>query len=77
VVEDPQLRARGMLVEHFDERINRPVLGPGIVPVLSDTPGTVRNAGPARPGQHNDEIYRELLGRSDDELAALRSEGVL
>jgi formyl-CoA transferase len=77
VVEDPQLRARGMLIEHFDERINRPVLGPGIVPILSDTPGTVRNAGPARPGQHNDEVYRELLGRSDDEIAALRSEGVL
>jgi formyl-CoA transferase len=77
VVEDPQLRARGMLVEHFDERINRPVLGPGIVPVLSDTPGGVRNAGPARPGQHNDEVYRGLLGKSDAELDALRTKGVL
>jgi len=77
VVEDPQLKARGMLVEHFDERINRPVLGPGVVPVLSETPGSVRTAGPARPGQHNDEIYRGLLGRSDAELEALRAEGVL
>ncbi|MGV0791531.1 CaiB/BaiF CoA transferase family protein [Mycolicibacterium sp. XJ1819] len=77
VVADPQLRARGMLVEHWDERIERPVLGPGVVPVLSETPGTVRSAGPARPGQHNEEIYRGLLGKSDDELAALRSEGVL
>jgi formyl-CoA transferase len=77
VVDDAQLRARGMLVEHFDERINRPVLGPGIVPVLSDTPGSVRNAGPARPGQHNDEVYRGLLGRSDAELDALRAKGAL
>jgi formyl-CoA transferase len=77
VVEDPQLRARGMLVEHFDERINRPVLGPGIVPILSETPGSVRNAGPARPGQHNDEVFRGLLGRSVAELEALRSEGVI
>jgi formyl-CoA transferase len=77
VVADPQLRARGMLVEHFDERINRPVLGPGIVPVLSESPGTVRNAGSARPGQHNDEIYRGLLGKSDAELERLREEGVL
>jgi formyl-CoA transferase len=77
VVNDPQLRARGMLVEHFDERINRPVLGPGVVPVLSETPGTIRNAGPARPGQHNDEIYRGLLGRGDAELEALRAQGVL
>ncbi|MGE2691427.1 CaiB/BaiF CoA transferase family protein [Mycolicibacterium pulveris] len=77
VVEDPQLRARGMLVEHWDERVQRSVLGPGIVPVLSDTPGTVRNAGPATPGQHNDEIYRGLLGKSADELDALRAEGTL
>ncbi len=77
VVEDPQLCARGMLVEHWDERVERSVLGPGVVPVLSDTPGTVRSAGPARPGQHNDEIYRGLLGRSAEELDALRAEGVL
>jgi formyl-CoA transferase len=77
VVEDPQLRARGMLVEHWDERIGRPVLGPGIVPVLSETPGGVRNAGPARPGQHNDEVYRGLLGRSAAELETLREEGVI
>jgi formyl-CoA transferase len=77
VVDDPQLRERGMLVEHFDERINRSVLGPGVVPVLSETPGTVRNAGPARPGQHNDEVYRGLLGKSEAELVSLREEGVL
>jgi formyl-CoA transferase len=77
VVEDPQLRARGMLVEHFDERIDRAVLGPGIVPILSETPGTVRNAGPARPGQHNDEVYLGLLGRSVAEVEALKSEGVI
>ncbi len=47
------------------------------MPVLSETPGTIRNAGPARPGQHNDEIYRGLLGRSDAELETLRVEGVL
>jgi formyl-CoA transferase len=77
VVTDPQLRARGMIAEHYDERINRTVLGPGIVPVLSETPGTIRNAGPARPGQHNDEIYTGLLGRTAEELDRLHAEGVL
>lgn len=77
VVHDPQLRARGMLVEHYDERIGRNVLGPGIIPVLSETPGSVRNAGPARPGQHNDEVYGELLGLSADEIADLTAQGVL
>ena len=77
VVKDPQFRARGMLVDHYDERIGRNVLGPGIVPVLSETPGRVSNAGPARPGQHNQEIYGELLGLSADEIAALSEQGVL
>ena len=51
--------------------------GPGVVPVLSETPGGVRSAGPARPGQHNAEVYGELLGLSTDDLAALATEGVL
>lgn len=77
VVDDPQLRARGMIAEHFDERVERTILGPGIVPVLSESPGEIRNAGPARPGQHNDEVYTGLLGKSADEVATLRAEGVL
>jgi formyl-CoA transferase len=77
VVKDPQLRARGMLVEHRDERSGRDVLGPGIVPVLSATPGTVRSAGPARPGQHNLEVYVGLLGKTTAEFDELAAEGVL
>lgn len=77
VVQDPQLRARGMIADHFDERIGRTVKGPGVVPVLSESPGTIRNAGSARPGQHNDEVYGDLLGRSAQDLETLRAEGVL
>ncbi|MFV8053204.1 CaiB/BaiF CoA transferase family protein [Mycobacterium sp. 48b] len=77
VVQDPQLQARGMIADHFDERIGRTVKGPGVVPVLSESPGTIRNAGSARPGQHNDEVYGDLLGRSAQDLETLRAEGVL
>lgn len=77
VVEDPQLKARGMLVEHWDERVQRTVLGPGVVPVLSESPGTVRHSGSSHPGQHNQEVYRDLLGHTDDELDRLQAEGVL
>lgn len=77
VVADPQLQARGMIADHWDERIGQNVRGPGVVPVLSATPGTIRCAGSARPGQHNDEIYRGLLGKSEGEVEALRAEGVL
>ncbi|MBB2772901.1 MULTISPECIES: CaiB/BaiF CoA transferase family protein [Mycolicibacterium] len=77
VVDDPQLRARGMLAEHWDERVDRGVLGPGIVPVLSESPGSIRNAGPAHPGQHNIEVYTGLLGKTAEEVAQLQAEGVL
>jgi formyl-CoA transferase len=77
VVEDPQLKAREMIAAHYDERIQRNVLGPGIMPVFSESPGSIRNAGPARPGQHNDEVYLGLLGKSAAQLESLRAQGVL
>ncbi len=77
VVEDPQLQARGMIADHWDERIGRNVKGPGVIPVLTETPGTIRRAGSAHPGQHNDEIIGALLGHTEAELHQLRTEGVL
>ncbi|GBE65541.1 CoA transferase [Mycobacterium sp. MFM001] len=77
VVEDPQLRARGMIAEHWDERVRRSVLGPGIVPVFSESPGRIRNAGPALPGQHNDDVYIGVLGKTAEQLEQLRAEGAL
>ncbi|MBB4689679.1 CaiB/BaiF CoA transferase family protein [Amycolatopsis jiangsuensis] len=77
IVADPHFRARGALVSHHDERVDDDVLGPGIVPVFSRTPGRVRWAGPPEPGTHNDEVYRELLGLTADDLEDLAKEGVV
>ncbi|WP_431233121.1 CaiB/BaiF CoA transferase family protein [Mycolicibacterium psychrotolerans] len=77
VVTDPQLLSRGMIADHWDERIGRNVKGPGVVPVLSESPGTIRSAGSSRPGQHNGEVYGELLGLRSEEIADLESQGVL
>jgi formyl-CoA transferase len=66
-----------MLVPHFDERVGRQVLGPGVVPVLSESPGGVRTAGPARPGQHNEDVYTGLLGKTAEEVAEFVAEEVL
>lgn len=41
IVSDPQFQAREMLVEVTDERLDRPLLVPGVVPKLSRTPGIV------------------------------------
>lgn len=75
IVEDEQLRARGMLVDHSDDRVGRPVLGPGVVPMLHGTPGSVRTSAPPTPGHHNDEVLGEL--RDPAALARLREAGVV
>ena len=48
----------------------------GVVPRFTETPGTIRHAGPAL-GQHTDDVLRELLGLGCDEIASLRSDGAV
>ncbi len=76
IFEDPQYRAREMLVEHVDPEFG-PYLGPGIVPKFSHTPGEVQWSGTWQEGSHNEEIFCGLLGLSDAELGALREDGVV
>ena len=76
IFEDPQFKAREMLLEHVDEEFGR-FIGPGIVPKFSETPGAVKWTGPWQEGAHNEAVYSGLLGVSDEELAELKEEGVL
>jgi crotonobetainyl-CoA:carnitine CoA-transferase CaiB-like acyl-CoA transferase len=75
VFEDPQVRHRGL-------RIDIPHPRGGTAPVvaspmrLSETPVEYRIAPPLL-GQHNEEIYRGLLGKSEAELARLKSAGIV
>ena len=77
VVTDEQFLARDMLVPHHDLGVGADVLGPGVTPQLSATPGAVRWAGPPRPGTHNAEVYGELLGLTADDLTELAEQGVV
>ncbi|WP_328858467.1 CoA transferase [Williamsia herbipolensis] len=47
-----------------------------VFPKLSDTPGAVRHLGPEL-GEHNDEIYRGLLGLSDERTADLTARSII
>ena len=76
IFEDPQYRAREMLLEQVDPEFGAYV-GPGIVPKLTRTPGAVRWSATWEEGSHNQEVYGGLLGLGDDEIAELREAGVL
>jgi crotonobetainyl-CoA:carnitine CoA-transferase CaiB-like acyl-CoA transferase len=65
-----------MLLPHVDPEFGE-YIGPGIVPKLSRTPGAVRWSATWEEGSHNADVYGELLGLDDGELAALAEEGVL
>jgi crotonobetainyl-CoA:carnitine CoA-transferase CaiB-like acyl-CoA transferase len=75
VFEDPQ-------VVHRKLRVDMPHAAGGIAPVvaspmrLSETPVEYRLAPPLL-GQHNEEIYRGLLGKSEAEMARLSKAGIV
>ena len=75
MLADPHFAARESIV-----RVPHPQFGElamqNVFPRLSETPGSVRHAGPEL-GEHNDDVYRGLLELSDDELEGLRSDGVV
>ena len=75
IFADPQVQARGDI-----ETVDDPVIGPvrmqGVYPRFSRTPGAIRSGAP-RLGEHNDPVYRGLLGLSAEEVEALRRDGVI
>ncbi len=75
LVRHPHLVAREMIA-----RLPHPTLGelvvPGVVPKLSDTPGTIARLGPEL-GEHNAEIYGALLGLDAAALADLRAASII
>jgi succinyl-CoA---D-citramalate CoA-transferase len=75
MVEDPHYAARENVVTVEDPEIG-PFPMQNVVPRLSETPGEVRWTGPTL-GQHNDEVYGEVLGLSEKEREALRERGVI
>lgn len=76
MLADPHFRAREAIIEVETERFG-PLKMQGTFPKLSGTPSTVRRPAPAQVGQHNAEVYGELLGLGEAELAALNQAGTI
>jgi len=75
IFEDPQYASRGNILKMQDDRVGELPI-PNLVPRLSDTPGSVKWLGP-RLGEHNDEVFKGLLGLTDADLSRLAGEGVI
>jgi len=76
IAADPQYRARDMLLERTLED-GTPITVPGIVPRMTEAPGSVDRLGQVRLGADNDEVYGGLLGVDAAERTRLRGEGII
>jgi len=65
---------------NFFSEVNHPLVGglkyPGVPTLLPDAPGRVSVPAPLL-GQHNEEVYCEELGYSNEHLSLLRSDGII
>jgi formyl-CoA transferase len=73
IAADLHYQARGMIERHALG--DKEVLLPGIVPKLSETPGTTRWIGP-KLGEHTGEVLA-TLGYTEGEIAAMKKRGVI
>ncbi len=70
---DPHLKERGFFEEVTHEDVGT-YLHPGMLWKMSRTPLGVRTP-PCRLGEHNEYIYKEVIGISDEEYVELEKEG--
>jgi len=75
IYADEWFRERGLLIEQEDE-VHGTIAAPGVVPKLTETPGTVRRSARWTLGADNASVLGEL-GLDADELARLAEEGVV
>jgi formyl-CoA transferase len=75
IFSDPQYAARNDIIAPEDPEVGA-VPMPAVLPRFSRTPGGVRFVGPTL-GEHNAEVYGDLLGLSEAEQAALHEMGVI
>lgn len=76
MIADPHFQAREAIIEVETERFGKLKMQ-NAFPKLSDTPSSVRRPAPSVVGQHNQEIYGDLLGMTADQIDALKASGII
>jgi crotonobetainyl-CoA:carnitine CoA-transferase CaiB-like acyl-CoA transferase len=72
--EDEQYRARELFQEVSID--GKPLTIPAIIPRLSRTPGKTDFPG-SKLGAHNEEVLQDILGYTEQEIAALKAEKII
>lgn len=75
VCNDPHLKSREMIVG-IEQPISGKVTVPGSLFKLSKTPGDIKLPAPFL-GEHNFEVYSEMLGYSEQEINSLSTNGII
>jgi formyl-CoA transferase len=76
MLADPHFQAREAIIEVETERYGKLKMQ-GAFPKMSATPSSVRSPAPSIVGQHNAEIYGELLGLQTQEIDSLKAAGAI
>ena len=77
VIRDPQAIARESFknMEFYEEGVPTFTV-PGNVIKMSESPGGIYRGCP-QLGEHNEEVYKDLLGFDDEKLSYLRKENII
>jgi crotonobetainyl-CoA:carnitine CoA-transferase CaiB-like acyl-CoA transferase len=76
IFQDQHIKERENIIKIFDEELNREITMQGIMPKLSRTPGKIKWPGP-KSGHHNQLVYQDLLGYSEEQVKTLKENGVI
>ena len=75
MLEDAHFKARNAIIEMADKHIGS-IKMQNTFPKFSRTPGNVRWTGPDH-GEHNEEIFKGVLGMTDGEIGNYKEKGII
>lgn len=76
MLDDPHFQARGSIIDMPTEAFQTLKMQ-NVFPRLSETPGEVRHAGPAKLGADTEAVLTELLELTPEQILKLRQSGIV